>query len=139
MSLVWRGRHRAATAPDRPRAEPDEGMVTAELAVALPAVVLTALLAASALGLVAAQLRALDAASVAARLAARGEPAAAVAVAVHAVAADGSYRLSTAGSTELVVADVTVRVAVPGLGRWLPAFTVHERAVAPTEPGSPGP
>jgi hypothetical protein len=115
-------------------------MVTAELAVALPAVVLTALVAASALGVVAAQLRALDAAAVAARLAARGESVAAVAAAVHAVAADGSYRLrGTTGSTRLVIAEVTVRVSPPGLGRWLPAFTVREQAAAPPEPIGPEP
>lgn len=114
-------------------------MVTAELAVALPAVVLTAVLAVTFLGVLAAQLRALDAAAVAARLAGRGEPTAAVTAQVVAIAPGAKVALSDDNSSRpgVVLAEVSVRVTAPGLGRILPAFVVHERAAAPREPDGP--
>lgn len=60
------------------RAPDDRGSVVAEFAVAIPAVALVLLLASGALGVAARHVRVQDAAADAARLAARGEPAARV-------------------------------------------------------------
>ena len=90
------------TAPEAPRgAAPevpsDAGMVTAELAVALPALVLAALLAVTALQGVIAQMECLDAAGVAARLAGRGEATASVTAAVVATGPPGAEAAATRG------------------------------------------
>ena len=110
-------------------------MVTAELAVGLPTVVVVTLLALSAVSVVMAQLRCVDAAAVAARLAGRGEPGAAVNAAATAAGPTGLALHVTRGGG-LVTADVVAAVRVPGVGRLLPAFVVHERVVAPDEPGT---
>ena len=115
----------------------DSGMVTAELAVGLPVLVLAALLAVAGVQVVSAQLRCLDAAGVAARLAARGEPAGDVESIAHAVAPQ-SAQVSVARTGDVVAAAVAARVHLLGLGAVLPAFTVKGSAVAPLEPGQPG-
>jgi hypothetical protein len=117
------------------RGAPEAGLVTAALAVALPALLLAAFLAVAVLGVEAAQLRALDAASVAARLSARGQQPAEVAAAAVEVAPGARLHLASAGG--LVVADVALRVSLPGLSRLLPGVVVRERAAAPAEPGPP--
>src|SRR4051812_19699314 len=72
-----------------------DGMVSAEVAVALPALVLVALLALRGVQVVRAEMRCRDAASVAARLAAGGETRAAVSAAATAAAPHGArLRLS---------------------------------------------
>ena len=106
--------------------------MTAELAVALPALALVALFALSGVEVVVTQLECRDAAGVAARLAARGEPADAVAAAV-ASAAPGGGRLSMRSDNGLVTASVRAQVRLPGIGRLLPALTVSETAVAVPE------
>jgi hypothetical protein len=104
-------------------------MVTAEIAVALPAVVLVALFALSGLQVEMTQLRCRDAAGIAARLAARGETAATVSSAVSSAAPAGS-RLTLRRAGDLVEAQVSAQVSVLGLGRLLPAFTVTATAAS---------
>lgn len=111
-------------------------MVTAEIAVALPALVLVLALGLSVVAAVTAQQRCADAAQVAARLLARGETAQ-VAVAAARRVAPAAASVDVSGTS----ADVVVVVAAParllGLGRWLPAPTVHARFVEAREPGTP--
>ncbi len=87
------------------------GGATAELAVALPTLVLVLAVALAALDLGVAQVRCVDAARVGARLLARGEPAAGVLHEVRAAAPEGA-RVSTAVSGGRVV--VVVAGQVPG-------------------------
>jgi len=107
-------------------------MVTAELAVALPTLVLVALLALAGVQLAMTQLECRDAAGVAARLAARGERADVVALAATSTAPDGSH-LSITHDGELIEAVVRAQVRVPGVGWLLPAFDVSESAAAVAE------
>ncbi len=92
-------------------------MVTAELAVVLPALLLVLAVALSALGLAVDQVRCVDAAAAGARAAARGDSPAAV----HAVAArsapSGSSVATTVGGR---LVTVTVRAGRPRLGRLVP-------------------
>lgn len=111
----------------------DRGAVTAEFAVALPAVVLA--LAAALWGLAAAgaTMRCVDAARSGARAAARGDPPAAVEAAVRSAAPRGAeVRVSRDGGLVAVV--VRARVGPPGtvLG-GLPGLEVQGRAVAAAE------
>ena len=110
-------------------------MVTAEIAVALPALVLVTLAALTALLACMAQVRAVDAAAVAARLTARGQSADQVLAATR-VVAPGAVLAVDRPAGGLVVAHVTVHVPMLGLGRLLPALLVRERAAAPSEPDS---
>ena len=117
-------------------AVPDQrGMVTAELAVALPVLVLAGLLAVTGVQLVSAQLRCLDAAGLAARFAARGELAADVDFAARAAAPRDAH-IAVARADDVVSARVAATVHLPGFGTLLPAFTVTASAVAPLEPGA---
>jgi hypothetical protein len=109
-------------------------MVTAELAVALPALMLAGLLAVTGLQIAAAQLRCLDAAGIAARLAARGEGAGDVdAAATAAAPRDAQVTVGRAG--DVVSAVVVAPVHLLGLGGLLPAFRVTATAAEPVEPG----
>lgn len=110
----------------------ERGMVTAELAMALPALVLATLVAITGVQVLCAQLRALDAAAVAARLAARGEQPAAVTAAATQACAAARLHLQVVGGT--VVAEADVSVAPVGIRLLLPAFVVRERAVYALEP-----
>lgn len=111
----------------------DRGSATAELAMALPSLVVVLLLALQVLLAVAAQLRCVDAAAVAARAAARGEPDAVVVDAAEAVAPDGA-----SVAVERVDGQVRVRVAASvrpfgsALGS-LPSLDVSGRATAADE------
>src|SRR5690606_2209641 len=69
---------------------PDHGMVTAELAVIIPAVVAVLALCLSGLGLAVDQVRSVDAARIAVRAAARGEPVDVVTALAREVAPAGS-------------------------------------------------
>jgi hypothetical protein len=128
------------TAPEARAADtaPEAGMVTAELAVALPALVLAGLLALAGLQVVTAQLRCLDAAAVAARLAGRGEPGGEVGAAVSAAGSAGA-RLRVRRDGELVRAQVSVDVRPFGLGALVPSFAVTASAVALAEPAAATP
>jgi len=119
----------AATGPNV-----DDGMVTAELAVALPTVVVTLLAGVAALSAVATQMRCTDAAATVARLAARGESAAvAQAVAREVVGAPARVEVVTAnGSVTVVVRSPT---ALPLLGGLLRLPAVSARYSLPVEPG----
>ena len=98
----------------RGRPDREGGSVAAELAIALPAVVLTLLLGAGALGAAARQVSLQDAASDAARLLGRGEGRAAASAALTA-SAPGA-RMSSAVEGDLVC--VTAR-AEAGIGSLL--------------------
>jgi Flp pilus assembly protein TadG len=111
----------------------DAGMVTAELAVALPALMLVLALALGVLAVGTARLRCADAARAAVRLAARGESADVVRTAAERIAAgDVSVRVTGTG------VDVTVEVSAPVRlpGHWLPGVVVTERATEAREPGA---
>lgn len=112
----------------RPRG--DSGMVTAELATALPVLVLLAFVGVAAVGVGQARVRCADAAREAARAIARGDPAAAFGLA-QAAAGGGA----TMGSAQSAGGDtvVTVRLSLRPVG-WLPPVWVTETAVAATEP-----
>ena len=119
----------AATGPDA-----DGGMVTAELAVALPTVVVTLLAGVAALSAVATQMRCTDAAATAARLAARGESSAvAQSVAREVVGAPARVQVSTAAGSVTVV--VRAATGLPLLGGLLPLPAVSARYSLPVEPG----
>jgi Flp pilus assembly protein TadG len=102
-------------------------MVTAELAVGLPALVAVMVAALYGVALVTAQLRCTDAAAMAARLAARGESTATVRSTALSAAPSGA-RLGVAESATTVTATVTVRVSLPVLSGLLPAVSVTSRA-----------
>jgi len=91
----------------------DRGAVAAELALALPAVVLTLLLGAGALGAAARQVSLQDAAADAARLLARGEQTAAAAGRVTAAVPGAGFASRADG--DLVCVTASLDVAVGGL------------------------
>ncbi len=106
-------------------------MVTAEIAVALPALVALLAVLLTAVDVVGGQLRCIDAAREAARGAARGEPPAAVRSLADRSAPPGAE----VGVTEDVgQVSVRVRATVRPLGGLLPAFPVDGTAVALREP-----
>jgi hypothetical protein len=102
----------------------DRGSATAELAAALPALVLLLLAGLTAVGAVTTQAHSVDAARDAALAAARGEqaPSTGPPGAVASVAVTGD------------TVTATVRAPVRALGAHLPRFTVTARAVAAVEP-----
>ena len=126
----------------RPPWRRDDGMVTAETAVLLPVLVVVLVAAVFVLACVAAQLRCVDAARSAARVAARGEPAATVAATAARLApADARVVVAAgAGLGDAATVQVHVRAHVRPFGgalRGLPAVRVSARAVAAVEPGAP--
>lgn len=108
----------------------DRGSVTVEAAVALSAMVVVLALCLAGVGAVVAQIRAADAAGVAARLAARGDEAAAQA-AVSQMAPAGAALAISGGDL------LTARVDAPPLGGLLPGLRVGATAVAAREPSEP--
>ena len=111
----------------------DRGSVTAEAAMALPALVLVIAAAVGAVTAVTAQLQCLDGAREAARAAVRSEP--------EAVVRDLATRAGPPGGTAEVAIEgdrvtVTVRARVHLLGGLLPDLTVTGRAVGLREPDS---
>lgn len=109
-------------------------MVTAELATALPVLVVLLAVALSAVSVSGARVRVQDAAREAARAAARGDPATGRSLAQHA-APGVSILISRQG--DQVVA--TARLHAHLLAGWLPSVTVSERAVAAVEPSGASP
>lgn len=110
------------------------GTVTAEMAVALPSLVIVLFMALTGVAAATAQLRCVDAAREGARMAARGDPAGQV--------RDASLQVAPAGSTVVVSAaggrvTVTVRGRARPLGSWLPGLPVSGRAVAGVESHGP--
>jgi Tfp pilus assembly protein PilX len=111
----------------------DRGSVTAELAVALPVLVLLLLAGLTSVNAVATQMRCVDAAREAARAQARGEPG--VAAGERAAPTGATVAVSAVGDT---VRATVVAVAHP-LGGRLPGFTVRAEAVAAVEPNQETP
>ena len=110
----------------------DRGSVTAELAAALPALMLVISVAVSAVAVAGARVRVADAAREAARAAARDDPDAARTLTEQS-APGAAVVVDRRGA--IVVA--TVRLVVHPAGGWLPALTVTESAVAAAEPRTP--
>ncbi|HEY2041039.1 MAG TPA: TadE family type IV pilus minor pilin [Jatrophihabitans sp.] len=106
-------------------------MVTAELAVALPTLVILTFAGVLAIGVGQARVRCADGAREAARAVARGDPGAATSLAN--LAAGRSVAVSSSESTDADTS-VTVTMVVHPVS-WLPAVTVSETAVVATEPG----
>ena len=120
----------------------DAGMVTAETAVLLPVLVVVLAAAVFVLACVAAQLKCVDAARSAARVAARGEPAASVTRTAERLAPSGAGVSIGAGGGlgDAATVEVVVRAQVRPFGgalRVLPAVRVSARAVAAVEPDGP--
>jgi Flp pilus assembly protein TadG len=111
----------------------ERGSATAELAAALPVLVLLLAVAVTAVAAVTAQLRCVDAAREAARAAARGTP---DAMEAGERAAPAGARITVDTGSETV--RVTVRARISPFADWLPAPEVTATAVAETEPGVPG-
>ncbi|MCW2904709.1 MAG: hypothetical protein JWO67_6974 [Streptosporangiaceae bacterium] len=151
-SLWWRtavsGPRRRITMPPRKVAGPraraggsgsrrdparDRGSATAEIAVALPALVLVTVAAIWGVTVASADVRCVDAVRLGARAAARGEPLPAVRTVVAQAAPEGATVGvdRSAGQTRV---EVTVAVRAPILS-GLPALTLRAHAVAATEPG----
>lgn len=110
----------------------ERGSVTVEAAVALSAIVVVLMLCLAGIGCLVTAVRVTDAAGEAARLAARGDQAA---------ARSAVQQLAPAGST-LSLSDgdpVTARVSAPPLGGLLPGIHVGATAVAAREIGGGGP
>ncbi len=106
-------------------------MATAELAVALPALVVLVAAAMTAVSVLTAQLRCVDAAREGARAAARGEQAAVVrSLAERSGPAGSDVRVAT-GDREI---EVTVTAAADPVGGLLPSIRVQSTAVALREP-----
>lgn len=113
-----------------PLAGRDGGMVSAELAVAIPAVLLV--LACCLAGLAAAidQIRCVDAARVAGRAAARGESADTIrSLALQAAPAGATVAVERWGGDAVVV----VRARTGGWGGFVPAWTLSSSASTPIE------
>ena len=111
------------------------GMVTAEFAVVLPAVVLVLALSVGALGLALDQIRCVDAARAGARAAARGDSAAAVLLVARRVAP--SDALVSVETTDDVVSVSVVsgpRVAAVLLPAWLRASSTASAARESSDP-----
>ncbi|WP_240662257.1 TadE family type IV pilus minor pilin [Streptomyces sp. WAC 06738] len=109
----WNARWTSRSDPGRAGARADAGVVTAEAAVAVPALVFLALGLVWALMAAAAQIQCVDAARAGARAAARGEPADDVRGAALAAAPRGAD-VAVAREGDLV--RVRVRGAAPGPG-----------------------
>jgi hypothetical protein len=111
----------------------DRGMVTAEMAVVLPALTVVLVFALWSVAAVTAQLRCVDAARIAARELARGDTADASIAAARAAAPAGA-RIVVSRAGDLVVVDVDAGVQLPG--PWsgtLPGLSLSGRAVALVE------
>lgn len=111
----------------------DRGVATAEVAVALPALVVLVAAGMTAVSVLTAQLRCVDAAREAARAAARGEDAAIVRSLAERSGPAGSEVQVTSGGQEV---EVTVSAAADSVGGLLPAVRVRASAVALREPDS---
>jgi Flp pilus assembly protein TadG len=115
------------------RTATDNGAVTAEIAAALPALILVVLAALWTLSLGLMQLRCADAAREAARAAARGDDPAVVRQVAEAVAPSGAV-VDVTERDGLVIVEVAVQVRAPvPFGDHLPAPTVSAESIAVEE------
>jgi len=112
----------------------DDGMVTAELAVAFPTIVVVLVAALTALFAVSTELRCTDAAATAARLVARGESAEAAQSAARAIAGSrATVQVTTRGGSVLV--DVRAPAQLPLLHTLLHLSAVSADFRQQLEPG----
>jgi hypothetical protein len=108
------------------------GSITAETAVAFPALVVVLAVALWGVSAAAAQIACVDAARAGARAAARGEPEAAVRTAVRQAAPPEAHVTLTRGP---LTTRVTVQAeAHPPIKSLFPALVLHAEAMAATEP-----
>lgn len=130
---------RAVADPVGSRSAPhstDTGMVTAELVVVLPAIVLALLFGLAAVSAMTMRMRCADAAAVGARLAARGESTQMVVDAARRAAPAGAVvHLRTTPTTVEVTVTATARLLPTG--SMLPGVDVSGRFVEDREPGPP--
>lgn len=113
----------------------ESGMVTAEFAVVLPAVVLVLALSLGALGLAWDQVRCVDAARAGARAASRGDSTGAVIlVASQAAPSEAMVSVSTSGDLVRVSVVSRPRVAASLLPAWLRASSTASAAREPSDP-----
>jgi len=116
------------------RSRSESGVVTAETAVVLPAVVVVLALVLWGVGAAVAQMRCVDAARAAARAVARGEDVGAARAAAAAIAPDRATVAIHSSPTRVRV-DVTAGVRPPGpVFAPLPTLTVRASAAAAAEP-----
>lgn len=115
------------------RRQRDRGMATAEIAVALPALVLVTVLALWAVAVASTHMSCVDAARAGARAAARGESLDAVRALVARSAPRGAM-VTVRRDADSVQVAVSTAVRPPAL-TGLPALDVQARAEAETEPG----
>src|SRR4051794_25004458 len=108
--------------PRRRGCSDERGMVTAELAVTMPVLVLLLAVALSAVTVASVRVRAEDAAREAARAAARDDRVTSAVLAARA-APGSTVRLTVTGDEVVAVATVRARLPVP----FLPSVTVTER------------
>lgn len=97
---------------------PDGGMVTAELAAAMPVVAGLTMLAVGAIGVGIDQIRCVDAARIGARALARGDPQGAVASVARSAAPSGASVVLGADSSMVTVTVGLVRSLPGGLGSF---------------------
>jgi len=111
-------------------------MVTAELALAVPALLLVLSICVGVVLVVAARVRCIDAAAVAARLAARGEASETVLAQARAVVPHAmvTIRHAPSGFIDLTVRE---RLQLPIVGALLPGVTVAEHIAVPDEAMQP--
>jgi len=112
----------------------DSGMVTAELAIALPTVFVVLVAALSGLFAVTTELRCTDAAATAARLVARGESVATAQSAVRAIAG-GAATMQLSDQAGSVRVDVRAPAQIPFLHALLHLPAVSADFRQPLEPG----
>lgn len=111
-------------------------MVTAELAVALPAVVLVLGVCLAGVSAGIDQIRCVDAARLGARAAARGDTAAASRAAALAAAPEGAVvSIATGGGQAAGVVRVVVEARAGGWGGALPSWSLRAEATGPVETG----
>ncbi len=126
MGLPW---------PSRRARSGQRGMVTAEFAVVLPAVVLVLALSLGALGLALDQIRCVDAARVGARAASRGDsPGAVILVASRAAPSDAVVSVGTSGDLVSVSVVSRPRVATSLLPAWVRASSTASAARESSDP-----
>jgi TadE-like protein len=113
----------------------ERGMVTAEFAVVLPAVVLVLALSLGALGLALDQIRCVDAARAGARAASRGDsPGAVILVAGRAAPSGAVVSVGTSGDLVSVLVVSRPRVAASLLPAWLQASSTASAVRESSEP-----
>jgi len=114
----------------------DAGMVTAEIAVAMPVLMVLLAIGLTVTSVIAAQMRCVDAAREAARALARGDS---ISAARSLASAAGPRGAALATTTTGDRVETTVRATVAPIGGLFPAFTVHAGAVALREPAGESP